>query len=130
MYLKLTYFFVNFILFSEKNYKKASTNVFSKSFISATYSWDTLQFNFEKLLDFDLQNLWTTILDSDCFYILDLSLKNTWTKFLDSDWFYYNPAGLLLQKSGNLLKLSVIQSRLASWISLGQAMFDVWKTRC
>ena len=59
---------------------------------------------------------------------------NTRIKLLDSDWFYYNQAGMLLEKSENLLELSVkqliIQSRLTSSIFLGQAMFGVWKTKC
>ena len=75
------------------------------------------------------------ICDWDWFYdILEVGLKKTWTNSLDSDWFYYNQAGILLEKSENLLELSVkqlvIQSRLASSISLGQAMCDVWKTKC
>ena len=74
-------------------------------------------------------------MDLDWFYdISNLGLKNTWTNVLDSDWFYYNQAGILQEKLENLLELSVkqllIQSRLASWISLGQAMFGVLKTKC
>ena len=46
---------------------------------------------------------------------------------MDLDWFYYYKAGMLLEESENILELSVtqlvIQSRLASLISLGQAMF-------
>ena len=42
--------------------------------------------------------------------------------------------GMLLEKSENLLELSVkqlaIQSRLVSSITLGQAMFCVRKTKC
>ena len=53
---------------------------------------------------------------------------------MDTDWFCYNQAGMLLDKSENFLELFVkqlvIQSRLASWITLDQAMFVVWKSRC
>ena len=58
---------------------------------------------------------------------MDLGLKNAWTNILDSDWFYYNQTGILLEKSENLLELSVkkLVIRLASWISLGQAMIGV-----
>ena len=53
---------------------------------------------------------------------------------MDSDWFYYNEVGILLEKSENLLEFSVkqlvIQSNLKSSISLGQALFGVWKTNC
>ena len=56
--------------------------------------------------------------------IFDLDMKNTWTNLLGSNLFYYNQAGLLLEKYENLLELSVkqlvIQSNLASSISLGQ----------
>ena len=65
---------------------------------------------------------------------MDLGLKNTWINLLDSDWFYDNQVGMLLEKPENLLELSVkqlvIESRLASSISLGQAIFGVWKTKC
>ena len=58
-----------------------------------------------------------------------MALKNTGTKLLDSNWFCYNQVGMLLEKSENLLELSVkqlvIQLRLASSISLGQAIFGV-----
>ena len=40
--------------------KESETKVqffLSKSFISDTYSWDILQFDFKKSLDFDLKNL-------------------------------------------------------------------------
>ena len=41
---------------------------------------------------------------------------------------------MLLEKSDNLLELSVkllvIQSRLASSISLDKGMFSMWKTKC
>ena len=98
------------------------------------------------MVDLDVENTWTTLLDSnwvydlfklhlkssqttllnlDWFYILDL--KNTWTILLDSDWFYYNQLGMLLEKSENLLELSVkqllIQSSLTSLIFLGHTMF-------
>ena len=53
---------------------------------------------------------WTTLLDLDWFYdILDLDLKKTWTNLLESDWFYYNHAGMLLEKSEDLLELYVKQ---------------------
>ena len=52
---------------------------------------------------------------------------------MDSDWFYYNQAVMLLEKYENLLQFSVkrlvIQSSLASSISLGQFMFGVWKSK-
>ena len=61
-------------------------------------------------------------------------LKNTWTNLMDSHWFYYSQARILLEKSENLLELSVkhlvIQSNLASSISLDQAMFGMLKTKC
>ena len=51
----------------------------------------------------------------------------TWIKILHSYLFYYNQAEMLLEKSENLLELSVkqlvIQSRLVSSIFRGQAMF-------
>ena len=51
MYSKLTYFlYHDWILFSEKELCKANTNVLSKSFNSAIYSWDILQLNFKKSL--------------------------------------------------------------------------------
>ena len=106
-------------------------------------------------LDLDLKNTWTTLLDSDWFYdmleldlkstqttlldlnwfydILDLDLRNTWTNLLNSDLFYYNQAEMLSQKYENLLELPikqlVIQSILASSVSLGQTMCGVWKTK-
>ena len=62
-----------------------------------------------------------------------MDLKNAWTNLLDSDLLYYNQAGVVLEKYVNLLELSikqlVIQSRLASSISLGQTMCGVWKTK-
>ena len=49
---------------------------------------------------------------------------NQWTNLLDSDLFYNNQAGMLLEKSENLLELfvkqSVIQSSLARSISLSR----------
>ena len=40
-----------------------------------------------------------TLLDLNGFYdILDLDLKNNWTNILDSDLVYYNQAGMLLEK--------------------------------
>ena len=62
-------------------------------------------------------------------------MKNTWTNLLDSDWFYHNQAGgMLIERSGNSLELFVkqlvTQPRLASSISVGQAMFDGRKTKC
>ena len=62
-----------------------------------------------------------------------LGLENTWTNSLDSDLFYYNQAGMLLEKYESLLEWSikqlVIQSSLASSISLGHTMFGAWKTK-
>ena len=50
-------------------------------------------------------------------------MKISRANLLDLDWFYYNQAGMLLEKFENLLELLVkqlvIQSRLASSISLG-----------
>ena len=71
----------------------------------------------------DLKSTQSTLLDLDWFYnILDLYLKNSWTNLLDSGWFYYNQTGMQLEKSENLLELSVkqlvLQSSLASSISL------------
>ena len=45
--------------------------------------------------------------------------------------FYYNQTSILLEKSENLLELSVkhLVIRLVSWISLGQAMIGVWKNQ-
>ena len=52
-----------------------------------------------------------------------MGLKISRANLLDLDWFYYNQAGMLLEKFENLLELLVkqlvIQSRLASSISLG-----------
>ena len=76
--------------------------------------------------------IWTGFMT--VFFFLDSDLKNTCTNLLDSDWFCYNQAGMLLEKYENLFKLSgkqlVIQSSLASSISLGQTMFGVLKTKC
>ena len=64
---KLTYFlYHDSILFSEKELCKANTNVLSKSFNSAIYSWDILQLNFKKSLV--LKNL------GDCLTGLGLNL--------------------------------------------------------
>ena len=41
--------------------------------------------------------------------MVELDLKNTWTNLLDSDWFWYNQAGMLLEKYENLLELSAKQ---------------------
>ena len=52
-----------------------------------------------------------------------------WTYLMDSDWFYHNQEGMLLDKYEILLqwyvKHLVIQSSLASLISLGQATCGV-----
>ena len=60
--------------------------------------------------------------------------KRTRTNLLDSNWFYYNQAEMPLEKSEDLLELSakqlVMELRLVSSISLGQAMFHVWKNKC
>ena len=63
----------------------------------------------------------------DWFYdVLDLDLKNTWTNLLDSDRFYYNQPGMVLENYENLFQWSVkpleTQLSLASSISLGQTM--------
>ena len=59
-------------------------------------------------------------------------LKKVLTNLFDSGWFYFNQAGTLLEKSENLLELSikhlVIQWSLAVSISPGKAMFGMWKT--
>ena len=69
---------------------------------------------------------WTRI---DFMIYWTCTYENTWTNLLDSDRFYYNQAGLLLEKSENVLELSVkqlvIQSSSVSSISLGPAMFCV-----
>ena len=75
-----------------------------------------------------------TILDLNWFYdILDLDLKNSRTKLLDSDLFYYNRAEMPLEKFEILLEFSVnqllIQSSLASLVFLDQTMCCVWKTK-
>ena len=60
------------------------------------------------------------------FDVLDLDLKNTWTNLLDSDRFYYNQPGMVLENYENLFQWSVkplvTQLSLASSISLGQTM--------
>ena len=62
------------------------------------------------MLELDLKCTQTTLLDLDWFYdIEDLDLKNSWANLLNSDWFYFNQAGMLLEKSENLLDLSVKQ---------------------
>ena len=58
------------------------------------------------------QKYLTTLLDSnlDSFYdLVDLNLENTLTNLLDSDWFCYNQAGMLLENSKKLLELYVKQ---------------------
>ena len=75
-----------------------------------------------------------TILDLNWFYdILDLNLKNSRTKLLNSDLFYYNHAEMPLEKFEILLEFSVnqllIQSSLASLVFLDQTMCCVWKTK-
>ena len=40
-----------------KDWQKGNAGILSKSFISVTYSWDILQFNFRKSLDLNLKNL-------------------------------------------------------------------------
>ena len=90
---------------------------------------------FYYILELDLKSTQTALLDLDWFYdILDLDLKNTRINLLASDWFYYNQPGMLLEKYEDLLELSVnqlvIQSSLASSISLGPTIFGVWKTKC
>ena len=65
--------------------------------ISATYSWDILQFNITKSLNWSwksdyltgLKNTRTTLMHSIWFYdILDLDLKSGRTILLELDWFY------------------------------------------
>ena len=97
--------------------------------------WTTLldSDQFYDILELDLKSTQATSLDLDrIYYMLGLDLKNTWTNLLDSDWFYYNQAEMLLEKSENLLEISVkqlvIQSSLASSISLSHTKFGVWKT--
>ena len=79
---------------------------------------------------FCTEHLWKTT--SGFYDIFYLYLKNKWTIVLDWDWFYCNQGGTLLEKSENLLELSVkqlvIQSSLASSISLDQTIFAVLKT--
>ena len=63
----------------------------------------------------------------DWFYdVLDLDLKNTWTNLLDSDRFYYNQPGMVLENYENLCQWSVkplvTQLSLASLVSLGQTL--------
>ena len=94
---------------------------------------DSYQFYY--IFKWDLKNFKTKLLDLDWFYdVLDLDLRNTWTNLLHSDWFYYNQAGIPLEKYENLLQWSVkqlvIQSSLASSVSLGQTMCGVWETKC
>ena len=61
-------------------------------------------------------------------------MRNTWINLLDWGWFFYNQTGMVLKNSEHSLELSVkqlvIQSSLVNSISLGQAMFVVWKTKC
>ena len=50
-------------------------------------------------LESDLKITQTTSLELDWFCdILNLDLKNTWSNLLDSDLFHYNQAGMLLKK--------------------------------
>ena len=83
-------------------------------------------------MDLDLKNpgllywAWIGFID-----ILELDLKNTWTNLLDSDLFYYNQEGMLLEKSEYLLELSVSNTiKISKFNSLGQSVFVVWKTKC
>ena len=95
--------------------------------------WTTLLDSdwFYDILELDLKSTQATSLDLDwIYYILGLDLKNNWTILLDSDWFYYNQAGMLLEKSENLIELSVIQPSLASSTSLGKTMCGLWKNKC
>ena len=51
-------------------------------------------------IELDWKSTQTTLIDLKGFSgILDLDLKNTWTNLLDSDLFYYNQAGMLLEKN-------------------------------
>ena len=72
-----------------------------------------------------------TILDLNWFYdILDLDLKNSRTKLLNSDLFYYNRAEMPLEKFEILLEFSVNQLlSLPSLVFLDQTMCCVWKTK-
>ena len=97
-------------------------------------------------MDLDSKNTYSTLFESDWFYDVLVRLEkfldylrfelilwhiglglNIWIKLLVSDGFYYNQVDTMFEKSENLLELSVkqlvIQSRLASLIFLGQAMF-------
>ena len=61
-------------------------------------------------LESDLKITQTTSLELDWFCdILNLDLENTCSNLLDSDLFYYNQPGMLLKKSRNLLELYVKQ---------------------
>ena len=86
-----------------------------------------MQFNFNKSLDLGLKNpglpywAWISFID-----ILELDLKNTWTNLLDSDLLYYNQEGMLLEKSEYLLELSVSNTiKISKFNSLGQSVFVV-----
>ena len=61
-------------------------------------------------------------------------MSQNFSDFFDSNSFYYNQTGMLFEKSEKLLELSVkqlvIQSSLASSISLSQNMVGVWKIKC
>ena len=86
-------------------------------------------------MELDLKCTEATLLDLDWSYdILDLDLENNSFNLLDSDWFYYKQAGLLLEKSENVLELPVkqlvIQLGLISSVSKGQTIFSVCKSKC
>ena len=54
--------------------------------------------NLKKSLNLDLKNTWTTLLDSNCFYMLDLALKNTRTTlvfFINNSIFDFRPKSCL-----------------------------------
>ena len=99
-------------------------------------TWTILQDSdwFYDMLELGLKSTQTTLLGLNWFYdMLDLDLKNTWTNLQNLGLFYFSHAEMLLEKYENLLELSVkqlvIQSSLASSISLGQTMCGVWKTK-
>ena len=112
-----------------------NTAVFKTIFNCLTELGLILWYTGVRLEKYSLSNwIWTGFMTFFFFFFLDSDLKNTWTNLLDSDWFCYNQAGMLLEKYENLFKLSgkqlVIQSSLASSISLGPTMFGVLKTKC
>ena len=70
------------LFYFDKRIIKSKHKFLSKAFISVTYCWDILQFNFKKSLDLDLNNLGLTL------WYIGLGLK----KYLS----YLNGLGLIL----------------------------------